>query len=273
MSYLVMECHMGYAVVLDEYGRFLKVVNRHYEVGQTVYDIIPVRERTQPTVYIRAARIAVAVAACLLLVIGVSWWNWWMPYGSIYMKINPEVQMELNRYGDVLRVEGVNEDGKTLLEGYEYKGKDKTQIAKELIERAISLQMLSSGGEVRFDVDSSDQSFSDDTKAILTHAVQFDIEDASDLVFFVGGNKVWSFASEEQPETSSPEESSKIEESSKMEESSLTESSHSDDDDSDDDDSDDDDSDDDDDDDSDDDDDDDDDSDDDDQDDDDDEKH
>ena len=211
MSYLVMECHMGYAVVLDEYGRFLKVVNCHYEVGQTVYDIIPVRERTQPTVYIRAARIAVAVAACLLLVIGVSWWNWWMPYGSIYMKINPEVQMELNRYGDVLRVEGVNEDGKTLLEGYEYKGKDKTQIVKELIERAISLQMLSSGGEVRFDVDSSDQSFSDDTKAILTHAVQFDIEDASDLIFFVGGNKVWSFENEEKPE-----ESSKIEESSRF---------------------------------------------------------
>lgn len=36
MNYLVMECHPGYAVVLDETGRFLKVANMRYEVGQRV---------------------------------------------------------------------------------------------------------------------------------------------------------------------------------------------------------------------------------------------
>ena len=30
MSYLVMECHTSYAVVLDEQGRFLKVANLNY---------------------------------------------------------------------------------------------------------------------------------------------------------------------------------------------------------------------------------------------------
>ena len=38
MSYLVMECHPGYAVLLDEEGRFLKAANLRYETGQTVYD-------------------------------------------------------------------------------------------------------------------------------------------------------------------------------------------------------------------------------------------
>ena len=28
MKYLIMECHMAYAVVLDEDGRFLKAANR-----------------------------------------------------------------------------------------------------------------------------------------------------------------------------------------------------------------------------------------------------
>ena len=40
MKYMVMECHLSYAVVLDEEGRFLKVANRHYEVGQTVSEVV-----------------------------------------------------------------------------------------------------------------------------------------------------------------------------------------------------------------------------------------
>ena len=40
MKYLVMEIHPGYAVVLDEEGRFIKAANLHYEIGQKVTDII-----------------------------------------------------------------------------------------------------------------------------------------------------------------------------------------------------------------------------------------
>ena len=36
MKYMVMECHTGYAVLLDEEGRFWKAADLHYEVGQTV---------------------------------------------------------------------------------------------------------------------------------------------------------------------------------------------------------------------------------------------
>ena len=44
MSYLVMECHPGYAVLLDEEGRFLKAANLRYETGQTVYDPVLMKE-------------------------------------------------------------------------------------------------------------------------------------------------------------------------------------------------------------------------------------
>lgn len=34
MTYLVMECHPAYAVVLDQAGRVIKVANMGYEVGK-----------------------------------------------------------------------------------------------------------------------------------------------------------------------------------------------------------------------------------------------
>ena len=53
MKYLVMETHPAYAVVLDERGRFLKAANLHYQVGETVEDVVelrlpPARRRLRP---------------------------------------------------------------------------------------------------------------------------------------------------------------------------------------------------------------------------------
>ena len=45
--------------------------------------------------------------------------------------------MELNRQGAVVGLTGTNEDGETLLEGYNGKGKDKVTVADELIDRAM----------------------------------------------------------------------------------------------------------------------------------------
>jgi len=33
MKYIVMECHEGYAVLMDEESRFVNAANMHYEVG------------------------------------------------------------------------------------------------------------------------------------------------------------------------------------------------------------------------------------------------
>ena len=69
MNYLVMECHPGYAVLLDEEGRFLKAANLRYETGQTVYDSVLMKEtpeRQRHTVRWISSGIA-AIAACLSL--------------------------------------------------------------------------------------------------------------------------------------------------------------------------------------------------------------
>ena len=160
MSYLVMECHPGYAVLLDEDGRFLKAANLRYETGQTVYDPVLMKEtpeRRRHTVRWISSGIA-AIAACFLLFFGIGYYqNYLQPYSSIYLTINPEVQMDLNRQGMVVRLTGTNEDGKALLEGYDGKGKDKVTAADELIDRAIEMGFLSEGGRVSFSIDSPDE--------------------------------------------------------------------------------------------------------------------
>ena len=159
MSYLVMECHPGYAVLLDEEGRFLKAANLRYEIGQTVYDPVLMKEtpeRQRHTMRWISSGIAV-IAACFLLFFGINYYqNYLQPYSSIYLTINPEVQMDLNRQGMVVGLTGTNEDGETLLEGYDGKRKDKVTVADELIDRAIEMGFLSDGGQVSFSIDSPD---------------------------------------------------------------------------------------------------------------------
>ena len=160
MSYMVMECYHSYAVLLDEEGRFLKAANLRYEVGETVYNPILMREDKPKTRHVMRwlmGSMAVA-AACLLLIVGMGWYqSRMMPYSSICLSINPEVEIYLNKQGTVLGLIGVNEDGKILLKGYDGKGKDKVAVAEEIIDKAIDMGYLSEGGLVSFSIDTPEE--------------------------------------------------------------------------------------------------------------------
>ena len=160
MNYLVMECHTSYVVLLDEQGRFLRAANLCYQVGQTVQDPVLMEDvQTKPRSHLKWISAGVAaIAACLALVFGLqTYQNYWQAYSSILLSINPQVQMDLNRQGDVVALTGMNEDGVTLLEGYDGRGKDKVTVADELIDRAIDMGFLSEGGQISFSIDAPDQ--------------------------------------------------------------------------------------------------------------------
>lgn len=164
MKYLVMETFNSYAVLLDEEGRFVKSGNLGYEIGDTVTN--PVLMRDTPLEKVKGTRkIATRITAGILMIaamiglfVGVNFYQQnYAPYTSIFMMINPEVEMILNRNGEVIDLEGANADGSSLLEGYEPDSKDKTVILNELVDRAIEMEFLADGGQVSISIDTPDQ--------------------------------------------------------------------------------------------------------------------
>ena len=99
MSYLVMECRRSYAVLLDQEGRFVKAANLRYEVGQTVLDPVLLEEpaprlKLLPWIGGGAAGLAAIAAALVFAVILPLYHQAVDVYSSIYLTINPQVQMD-----------------------------------------------------------------------------------------------------------------------------------------------------------------------------------
>ena len=157
MNYLVLETHPAYAVLLDEEGRFLKAANLRYQVGDTVQNIVELRQpkAKSPAAWKPLAGLA-GLTACFCLV----FFGWYQPnftaYGTLRIQINPDVEMTVSRTDRVLDLEGLNADGEELIEGYSYQGKDRETAADELVERAIHMGYLADGDTVSITVTSAD---------------------------------------------------------------------------------------------------------------------
>ena len=98
MKYLVMETHPAYTVLLDESGRFLKAANLHYQVGDTVQDIIELRPpQTRRRSFGRPLAGIAGLAACLCLAFFGYYQPNFMAYGTLRIQINPDVEMTVSR--------------------------------------------------------------------------------------------------------------------------------------------------------------------------------
>ena len=182
-TYLVMEVHTAYAVLLDNEGRFIKAANVGYQIGDIVERAFPLKypEDRKKRVN-RVIRLAASLAACICVaVFGVYEYQYFfLPYGTIQMQINPDVEMTLSRSGRVLDLDGINEDGKTLIDGYDYDGKDKYTVTDELTDRAIDLGFLDDGGQVALLVTSKNTEWADTLEKDLVdelneHLKQYDL--------------------------------------------------------------------------------------------------
>ena len=92
MKYMVMECHPGYAVVLDEDGHFLKVANLRYEPGQMVTDVIEMQapqDRQKKKKRHSWMYSLPALAACFALMAVYGLQENRTIYASVHMSINP----------------------------------------------------------------------------------------------------------------------------------------------------------------------------------------
>lgn len=167
MTYMVMETHLSYSVVLDEAGRFLKVANMNHEVGQTLDRVVPVDLPGKKVIPFKLFTAIGALAACLVLIFSVYWSSYMSPFASIYLTINPEVRMEISKKDTVVGLKGVNGDGASLITGYDFRGKSFNQVTDDLLERAIKMGFLSDGGMVTVNIDSPDEAWFTNTGIAL----------------------------------------------------------------------------------------------------------
>ena len=182
-TYLVMEVHTAYAVLLDNEGRFIKAANVGYQIGDIVERAFPLKYPEDKKKRVnRVIRLAASLAACICVaVFGVYEYQYFfLPYGTIQMQINPDIEMTLSRSGRVLDLDGINEDGKTLIDGYDYDGKDKYTVTDELTDRAIDLGFLDDGGQVALLVTSKNTEWADTLEKDLVdelneHLKQYDL--------------------------------------------------------------------------------------------------
>ena len=162
MSYLVMEVHPGYAVLLDPQGRFIKAANMGYEVGQTVTNIVPMKMQPRQNRSAKKQILSfVLAAACLCLIFFGAYRGIYLPnytaYGTLEMQINPKVQLTLSQTENVLDLKGTNQDGERLVEGYDPEGKNRETVVEELTDKALEMGFLTDGDQIAISVDSSDR--------------------------------------------------------------------------------------------------------------------
>ena len=165
MTYLVMECHYGYAIVLDTQGRYLKVANRNYLVGQQVTDVIPFEAPKKQINTRRWANIG-ALAACFCVVVSL-WLVMLLPFGTVRLQINPDVLLTVNRLNFVIDAEGLNEDGKALLQGFDYHRMKLPQVSDALADRATAEGYLTEDGVILVTVSCRNERWQAETEAAL----------------------------------------------------------------------------------------------------------
>ncbi len=167
MEYLVMECALSYAVVLDSEGRFLKVPNLGYEVGQVLEHVVIQELSPMQQTYRKRFTQWAAMAACLCLIVLGSFGFWQSPVGTVRMQINPDIQMSVNRFDRVIGINGLNEDGNELIKGYHSYGKSMKAVSDELADRAIKKGYLSDGGQITLTVESKRKNWKTATEEML----------------------------------------------------------------------------------------------------------
>ena len=190
MSYLVMETHPAFVVVLDEQGRFLKAANQNYQVGQRLNQIIPlVLPKPALTISKKAVVSLAGLAACLCLVFG-GYFGYYQPnftvYGSMLVQINPQVELTLSQTQRVLELEGLNADGQTLLEGYDYQNKTRDTVVEELVQRAMDMGFLSDGESITLTVNGEDGDWNRRQEEETLSALESRYGNA--IVIQIGGN-------------------------------------------------------------------------------------
>ena len=169
MNYLVMECHPAYVIVLDEMGCVQKAANLGYCQGQTVSDVIAFQpmDWIEPKHTLHWKKLT-SIAACLCLVMFMGWSLTFTAYGTVRIQINPDVELTVNRFYDVIHCRGLNRDGGRLLDGQRQMLRNVDEISADLINKAEKMGYLDRNHTIYITIQSDHHEWSEQLERRLT---------------------------------------------------------------------------------------------------------
>eukprot|EP00792_Barthelona_sp_PAP020_P002596 TRINITY_DN14132_c0_g1_i1.p1 TRINITY_DN14132_c0_g1~~TRINITY_DN14132_c0_g1_i1.p1 ORF type:complete len:241 (+),score=38.29 TRINITY_DN14132_c0_g1_i1:170-892(+) len=150
MKALIMEVNNGDAVVLTRDGQFLNI---KLESDQISYgEEIEIESKTKSVSKVielsSFRRFALIAAVFLLILLPITGsWAYYTPTGYIEIDINPSLEIVYNRFNRVIGVNGLNEDGKEVIESMPTLKGSVEDVTELLVNQAKDLEYLVSGQE------------------------------------------------------------------------------------------------------------------------------
>lgn len=133
MKAVVVEIAGKNAIALSKSGEFVKIRNNgNIRIGYEVE--LPSAKVFKINTFIKAA----SIAAVFLFVscTGYGIYSYATPYSYIGVDINPSIELVANRYSRIISAEGLNNDGKKLLELNSYKNKSIEEGIRNILKSA-----------------------------------------------------------------------------------------------------------------------------------------
>lgn len=110
MKAVIVDVNENDAVALRDDGRFEKIKNKNYTIGQEL--------TIQPQVirFPKQAAIAVSAAVVIAACGGMGSYTWSNPISYVSLDINPSIAYSLNEFNRVIAVDGMNDEGAAIVD-------------------------------------------------------------------------------------------------------------------------------------------------------------
>lgn len=135
MKAVIVDIEGKNAVALNKNGDFIKIKNDdRYHVGFEV-------EIPSNTLFNFSALVKVLPAAAAFLIfisLGLGAYGYTRPYSYVDVDINPSIEITSNIFDRIIKVEGLNDDGKKLLSENTYNNKDINDGIEDILKLAVS---------------------------------------------------------------------------------------------------------------------------------------
>ena len=110
MKAVIVDLKDSNAVILRDDGRFEKIKNKNYSIGQEI--------TLQSQVFHFPKQAVVAASAALAITVcgGIGTYTWSNPISYVSLDINPSIAYSLNEFNRVIAVNGMNEEGAAVVD-------------------------------------------------------------------------------------------------------------------------------------------------------------